>query len=453
MPVLAQIIGRKLPFTENISLKILIIGVINSINFGDPILTECVRRLVREKAPGADIRLGDINGGKPEAYIREIVYKSAAAGASASSATVMPKASETEEGGRPHPAEEPENQSREPLPSLTRLKFRQLKYRCRTLITKSGIRDLEYERQNSRLQKAIPAIREMLSWQPDLVIFAGGQILCDWYGLQTAAIIHMLGEKQVPVVLTSCGTGPDTSVRIRNELITALNAPVVRFISLRDGMNKVQNWGISRPLYDAADAALWTGPLFAGELSDTVSAPAAMSQRPVGIGVIYSMSAPVCRELRFLKQLTSYLDRSCVPWQFFGNGSAEDLCMAETALEKCVPSEEERKQHMADWPERPEDLIRLESGFRGIISFRLHSHIVAASFGVPSVAIRWDDKLPGFFGKIGSPERCLELSAPPELVWRTFLQAEKDGYHQQKLDDCRQRVDCLLDRALEQVGE
>jgi hypothetical protein len=38
-------------------------------------------------------------------------------------------------------------------------------------------------------------------------------------------------------------------------------------------------------------------------------------------------------------------------------------------------------------------------------------------------------------------------------VYAAIVNAEKDGYHQQKLDDCRQRVDCLLDRALEQVGE
>jgi polysaccharide pyruvyl transferase WcaK-like protein len=437
-------------------MKILIIGVINSTNFGDPVLTECVRRLVSGKAPGAEIRLGDFDGGRMVSDIRAISYRN-----------------------------DVDFQSH--LPSVARLKSRQLKYRFRTLLTKSGICDLEYRRQSRTLQRVLPSLREMLDWKPDLVIFAGGQIFSDRYGLQVAALIGLLQDRQIPVVLTSCGTGPGFSRRIRQELIRALNAPVVRFISVRDGLEKIRRWGIARPLYDSADTALWTGILYEQELSvayaqnsplrhaDNISDyqdkfshirqtgdedtaqntlaekntdPTSISRRPVGIGVIYSMTTPVEKELRFLKRLTSYLDQNGVPWQFFGNGNMEDRCIAERALEKCVASEEDRAGHLASWPERPEDLIWLEAGFRGIISFRLHSHIIAASLGVPSVAIRWDDKLPGFFAKIGASERCLDISATPEVVWQTFLQAEKEGYDQKRLDSCRQWVSELLDLAL-----
>lgn len=437
----------------------MIIGAIKSINFGDPILTECVRRLVREKAPDAEVMLGDLDGGDPVPDIRAIAYPTV-------------------------------NERREQLPSVIRLKVRQWKYLCRTRISKSGLPDLSYRRQKGTLQRALPAIRDMLSWKPDLVIFAGGQILCDWYGLQVSAITRISQEKQIPVVFTSCGTGPSYSGHIRHDMAQALRLPVVHFISLRDGIDKIRRWELGKPLYDSADPALWTASLFEEELSaeyppdqsdpsclpdkyagthpcinsccaascagqfKTVkqhSSPLPGHGRPVGIGVIYSMFTPINKELLFLKRLTSWLDRYDIPWKFFGNGSLEDMLIAEQALKVCVSSEKDRMSHMASWPGRPEDLIRLEAGFRGIISFRLHSHIIAASLGIPSIAIRWDDKQREFFTKIGASRRCLDISEAPGTIWTAFLQAEQEGYDQQKMNDCRQMVSDLLDMAIKGV--
>lgn len=72
-------------------------------------------------------------------------------------------------------------------------------------------------------------------------------------------------------------------------------------------------------------------------------------------------------------------------------------------------------------------LVKTISRFQSIISFRLHSHIIAASLGIPSVAVVWDDKVRGFFGKIGHPERCCTLLDGPEKILNKLEKARQQG--------------------------
>ena len=68
------------------------------------------------------------------------------------------------------------------------------------------------------------------------------------------------------------------------------------------------------------------------------------------------------------------------------------------------------------------------AGFQSIISFRLHSHIIAASLDIPSVGVVWDDKLRFFFQKTGHEERCCTVSDKPETVLKKLQIAENEGY-------------------------
>lgn len=67
-------------------------------------------------------------------------------------------------------------------------------------------------------------------------------------------------------------------------------------------------------------------------------------------------------------------------------------------------------------PKNAENLIKTVTGFGGIIAFRMHSQIVAASYGIPIFGFVWDDKIRDFYTKIGMPSNCIEPNY--QISWK-----------------------------------
>lgn len=69
----------------------------------------------------------------------------------------------------------------------------------------------------------------------------------------------------------------------------------------------------------------------------------------------------------------------------------------------------------------PADLTALVSGCDAIVGHRMHACIAAHSFGVPSVGLRWDEKLDSFFQLAGRTKHMLDPAevAAEELGART----------------------------------
>ena len=80
-----------------------------------------------------------------------------------------------------------------------------------------------------------------------------------------------------------------------------------------------------------------------------------------------------------------------------------------------IPASEQRKFIVSN-PRNAEELIKIITGFRKIIAFRMHSQIVAVSYGVPSFGFVWDDKIKDFYNKIGMPNNCKKPNDP--ISWR-----------------------------------
>jgi polysaccharide pyruvyl transferase WcaK-like protein len=83
--------------------------------------------------------------------------------------------------------------------------------------------------------------------------------------------------------------------------------------------------------------------------------------------------------------------------------------------------------------------VNLIASFGSLISYRLHSHIIACSLDIPTVAIQWDRKVPFFFEKIGCPRRCLTAFASPRKVLARLEQARTEGYDRAAIQ--RQQAD------------
>ncbi|WP_172635009.1 polysaccharide pyruvyl transferase family protein [Amphibacillus xylanus] len=90
--------------------------------------------------------------------------------------------------------------------------------------------------------------------------------------------------------------------------------------------------------------------------------------------------------------------------------------------------EEDLSRYIVQAPKRPKELVDIISSFRGIISFRLHSHIVACSLGVPGVSIMWDKKVKYFYENIQKPERVFELHSDSAKVITELIDAINNSY-------------------------
>jgi polysaccharide pyruvyl transferase WcaK-like protein len=99
-----------------------------------------------------------------------------------------------------------------------------------------------------------------------------------------------------------------------------------------------------------------------------------------------------------------------IKWKIFTNGTHKDYEFAKHILLKMCYSSNQINFLIQRQPKNPKDLVEIISGFKGIISFRLHSHIVAYSLKVPGVGIVWDNKVSFFYSSINRNDSCFKLN-------------------------------------------
>ena len=104
--------------------------------------------------------------------------------------------------------------------------------------------------------------------------------------------------------------------------------------------------------------------------------------------------------VEFWVAIIEKLDRDGVSFELFTNGSQQDYSLALNV----VTSVRERLSISCDLATRPQEpcqLAHLISQYRAVIASRLHAHIIATSYRVPSIGLLWDDKVLAFFKDTG----------------------------------------------------
>lgn len=381
-------------------MKILVIGLYGSRNLGDAVLCDCTVHVLREAYPDADMVVEDLLGRKePDPYgIKDF--------------------------------------------SLEVQKKDRRRNALRAAVSAWTSVDKVYDYERKVLDRNLARMRAGHVTDADAVVFAGGQILADSLALETAWFAAPYLRKGVPVCFNACGTGQQVSRRIRGILSSVLGHEAVRYIAVRDHAEEVRKMYRlkERDVEDVFDFGLLASQVYGVERSRD-------SGSPVGLGFMYPVSQDALAVKAFWIRLIQFLEDRGIPWRAFCNGSGRDMGFAEFVLRDMPDVLDRHQGDLADIPRTQEELVRQIAGFRGILSFRLHSHILAASCGVPSVAFVWDDKLCSFFGKMGCPERAVSLPAGPEEVWDQFLAAEENGWNQDILRDGIRRSSEMLTSA------
>ena len=393
-------------------MKILIIGLYYSNNLGDAILCDCTEALLRKNFPDAETEICDFLDRRSFAAAKEV--------------------------------------------TLEDQRFEQRHYRMRSMASRFTPWDKEYLNECRQLRKNIDYINARCQEDYDLVVFAGGQIFMDYLGLYVQAFTVRFAKKNTPVQFNACGTGPGSSPGVRKALSLALNDPHVKWISCRDGteyVNKKLLTGGKRA-FDTFDSAVWCSDVYGvGRRSRECSDPGVGGQsgQHLGLGLMYANSLAEVKQTAFWIRIIRKLERRHVSWKFFTNGSGKDQGYARYVLGKIPELTRPFEEYALPIPENQEDLVRMISSFDSILSMRLHSHIIAESLGIPSVAVVWDQKLRSFFQKAGHPERCCTVNMSPETVMARLDCAQKEGIDEALTDHQKQEAERLLVQAVDHV--
>lgn len=382
-------------------MKILILGAYESNNLGDAVICECVAHIIQEHFPTAHIT------------IRDLLSR---------------------------------DRSKAPAPvDFKVMKKKQYKDQIRRILSSHTPMDLIYRQQQDRLNWFIPYLADLCAPMYDLVVFAGGQMFMDTYALFLHYCVQQFEKKQVPVLFHACGTGPSYSPKIRKILADTLSAQNVTYISCRDDVSSVCRLlkDKEKNIQDTYDSALSAAKTYA-KAKDSSSAV-------FGLGIMYPNSLSPKKVLAFWKKMIQYLDDQGIRWKLFTNGAASDDAFARDLLASMPNYKGLESEYLIPRDTRPEGLVHTISQFSALISFRLHSHIIAASLDIPTVAIVWDHKLPLFFEKLQHPERCFKLSDSPEQVVQGLEQAIASGYDRSLIEDQIRISDLQLINAIEDI--
>ena len=264
----------------------------------------------------------------------------------------------------------------------------------------------------------------------DMVVFAGGQLFMDSLAIYVSYLTEEFAKRQIPVFLHACGMGPTHHESIRQQLRQALNLPNVKYLSCRDDVPRLHRLcGNERAVF-AADSALWCSEVFG------ISPQS--SRKCLGLGMIDPGSLPARKTEKFYVNLIRRLEQNGTEWKLFTNGGEADMDFARRVLRNLPELTGPEERYLCPAPQSPKELVEQIAAFESLISFRLHSHIIATSLGIPTAAMVWDDKVRLFFQSIGHEERCKTIYDSPDAVLDALAQAREVPYDQELLHAMRE---------------
>jgi polysaccharide pyruvyl transferase WcaK-like protein len=363
--------------------KILLLGEYYSDNLGDGIICECVEYLLRQKFKDYDILKSDLSGRSN------------------------------------YPSFDQNSLDRSSIKSAP---YKRILVNVGKRLLKSNTFLWEYY-ANGRVGKR-KVINKVCNEDYSVAVFAGGQIFMDYFGIPVYRYVNLLARKNIPVVFNACGFGEIKSNLMLRLFKSALNKKNVYKISMRDSVKRIEKLLTNQnkeKLVKSYDVGLWAKDVYGIDVNNKTDI--------IGIGVI---STPKTSHLVYdqIRNIIVELNARKLKWQLFCNGSINDFKMAI----RIASSLDYDSTVVASRPQSPRELVELISSFKSIISFRLHSHIIAASLNTPSIALSWDNKLDQFFESIGFSNRCVNINLNHKDIIDLLIESERVGCNRELIE-------------------
>ncbi len=371
-------------------MNILLVGEYYSENLGDPLLCQTVAHILKERWPDANIIPFDMSG-----RINPTEYYA--------------------------PVTDPR------MDNITKAVCDRFLYYRRAAICRAYDSD---KARHIRVWYHLKALQKQYRF--DLVIFAGGSLFMDYFAGVINLIVRRFAFTRTKILFHACGMSTlseDGEYLLRQVLCSKK----VVSISLRDSYERFLGlFPVREKTVETFDTGLNCSRIF----------PAAgRKQAEYGIGLIdrwYDKQVALLR----------YFVTSEYPWKAFTNGSPYDQQMARQALLEAGVPEEKMEEFLVKRPETISQLLDTVTGFDRIVSFRMHSQIAAASFGIPTVGFAWDTKISEFYQKLGVPMGCFDGTEDFAQIHSVFQNYE--DIRKTVLKQGEESKTCLI-RAVEQA--
>lgn len=274
--------------------------------------------------------------------------------------------------------------------------------------------------------------------KPDIILFAGGQLLMGCFLKPIEYIINYAEKNSIPVFFNACGLGKLDGINEKKEIQRILNSKNVLFISVRDGSDKISSLGITNPILITHDTAI---------LCSKYKKIKKKQKNKIGIGIMISHDICVNRQIKFWSKIINKINNNNENWEVFCNGSTEDYEFAKYILNKLNYSIE---KHLCERPVYPDELINIIGSYKKIISMRLHSLIIAYSYNVPAIAISWDKKVSAFYEKIGNADLCFSFSDNINKIINCFENMKLKNADKNKIE---QTITTNIRRMINKINE
>lgn len=346
-------------------MKILLIGEYYSNNLGDPVLCRTVERSILDVFPDAQIIPFDMSGKTGfDTYFKPTHY------------------------------------------SYAQKWYFRLAYRAPFLLRHFPLCRV-IQQDTDRYMRTMCMLDNALEQQSfDLAVFAGGSIFMDYFAGIIYGMLRRFSRLKIPVIFHACGMSHLTR-DATNVLQKALSYNNIISISLRDSYSHfIEQFHVHTNVSETFDTGLACSKYFTPNQSNFAD---------IGIGVI---GIPAYFE--FQKSLICSIQELGCSWKIFTNGSPGDWNTAIHILTDLGIPISEQGNYIVCRPKNAEDLIKTVTGFHRIISFRMHSQIIAASYNIPSFGFVWDEKIKAFYTKIGMPNNCTIPNSP--ISWKEIEQ-------------------------------
>lgn len=242
----------------------------------------------------------------------------------------------------------------------------------------------------------------------DIIIFVGGGMIK--YRYQNCYhyidyVTKIADKNNIPVYLNAVGVEGYNEKNIKSrKLKKALNRKCIKMITTRDDLETLQKYIDNNEIYinRVSDPAVYVNEVYKISKNE--------NSEEIGLGVcrgslFFDNKINFSEEqlIKLWKNIINELENKGYSWRIYTNGLNADNVFAEKLIK--VLKLDESKILI---PKSPIELVKIISNFKGIIATRLHSNIIAYSLHVPAIGLVWNNKLKMFGKSIMYPERFFE---------------------------------------------
>ena len=283
----------------------------------------------------------------------------------------------------------------------------------------------------------------------DFIIVVGGGLIkykYQYFHIALASLLKAAKSKNAKVVFNSVGiegydeTSPKCQI-LKRAILDAIQSNTLIYFSTRDDIDTLQQKYLNKsqqiPCLQVADPAVWCAEAFNIHKKN--------DSQTIGIGIIRGnifIDNDIPYDSKKLFQLyisiAQKLYQKKIVISLFTNGLPSDNIFAQKIQKRLqaenIPCE-------LKIPTTPYELIHIISQFKGLVTTRLHSCIIAYSLNIPAVGLVWNDKLTLFGRNIKREDNFISYDKfNTDYIIQQLEKAIKEGYPQERMKEFKQTI-------------